>query len=919
MAPPDRRDVPTNSGSSDQGQTNETSHIFQAQVNQERTKATPDLQKEIFRANDQVQSSVQADQTIVYPNKLISEAQSAGKEIASYLQGGRSLTDIIQYRDAQGQIREMTVGDRIDSLKTLINQDCQNAITAANELVKQKPNLEKDLGNVTAQLQTAAQSMGLDYNSPNFRDQALNNPQLADLAKQQALLQSERMAPGAAMLTYAMLKAGGLTENPAASMESFRTTGMPKPSQQELNDAFLLVSQAGRTNQEIFNSPLYANVNTAVKADYAQTQQEKGNQIVTMLKQADQMSQSGDATKAEEMYKNAWKLGEGIDQKFLAAQLQLKDNQNNPQVSQALVGILSDVKEARMHYANFLVKQGKYGDALPIALSVGADTPEFAQQDPTYNKLVSDATFGKSLPQGELQAEQAKFAQLMQDKKYDEATTVLDKLTKNFQDTKATLDSGSTTLAATKKDLDTKLQDLEKKKDTTDKKEYDIEKARLENEKKVIDQNEKMNADFLKQGSYLKYLQGVLAYSKDDKDTAHALFEEVKKTDPELAGKKELQIDQLLDATKHQNWFQRNWHAIATIGAVVAGVAVGIGVGLLTGPGGIAAGIGTTAAIMGAVGGGAVAGGLVYSGVKGAAVGFDKVGFSDFKDGAFIGGSSALMVSGGPLLGGARAAAAGTEIAGGTAATAIEGGTWVARGASALNLTGRTVAIGTGFAAAKEGYAVAFDGKSWGDAAKSFAWEAPAYSVGAGMLGVTGKTLAVGSGIAAAKEGLDVVVDGKSLKDAGTGFFNGAPIYASSLGIISKVGGAVAPSLTSEAGYAAYRSAIPRAAMWTGVSQAGGGGVELGMNTYAQWKEHKLDPNNPTENSQIWERYNQLNPNLYRPADTMPVPTQQNGDQGAQPQPQPRDQPAPQQRKPLTQAEIDHMSGQDIVDEPVKR
>lgn len=733
MAPPNR-EVQPNVNPTDTTHQNDQTHpvtdassVFITQLQDDsRSQRTRDVSK----VSDQALSAVKPDQTAVYPNKLIAEAQSAGREISTILQGGHKSTDVIQYKDANGQIRETTVGERVESLRTLINQDCQNAITASNELIKNNPNLEQNLNAATAKLQDAATKLGLDPSSPNFAQQAANNPELRQLAQDQAVLQSARMAPGTAMLTYAMLKAEGLTDNPMTSMEAYKTTGVPKPSDKELADAFLLTAQAGRTNQEVFNSPLYASVNNAVKTDYAVTQNEKGQNILKMLKDADALAQSGDSAKAEQRYKEAWQLGETVDQKFLAAQLKLQDNQSNPQVAQALVGIMADVKEARMHYANFLVKQGKYDDALPIALSVGSDTPEFAQADPTFNKLVSDATFGKSMPQGELQAHQAKFAQLMQDtnnpNRFTEAQKELDILQKNFQDTKATLDAGKPKLDAAKTDIDTKLADLEKKKDSTDPEEYKIEQLRLTNEKKTIEAVEKQNEQFEKGGPYLKYLQGVLAYSKEDKDTAHALFEEVKKTDPELAANKDLKIDELLDATKHQNWFQRNWHAIATVGAVVAGVVVGVGVGLLTGPGGIAAGIGTTGAILAAVGGGAIAGGLVFTGTKAAALGTDQVTWKDFREGALIGGASAV-----PAIRVGAAFAPGAAGLGALEATAAGGTNAFAR----FGITKASLAYGAGVAGADQGMHVAFDGKSWKDAGIDFVKEAPIDALTYGMAG----------------------------------------------------------------------------------------------------------------------------------------------------------------------------------------
>jgi hypothetical protein len=825
MAPP--REIQTSSNPSE---PIDASDAFRAQVQKDTAPKTNEQTRDVSKVSDQVLSAVKPDQTAVYPNKLIAEARSSGKEIASYLQSDHKTTDLIQYKDANGAIRETTVGERVEALRTLINQDCQNAITASNELIKNNPNLDRDLDNATARLQTAAQKAGLDYNSADFSQQAANHPELKQLAADQAILQSARMAPGTAMLTYAMLKAEGLTENPATSMESFKSTGVPKPTDKELNDAFLLVSQAGRTNPEVFNSPLYAAVNDAVKTDYAVTQNQKGSDIVTMLKTADQLAQSGDSTKAEAKYKEAWQLGETIDQKFLGAQLQLQDNQSNPQVAQALIGIMGDVKEARLHYANFLVKEGKYDTALPIALSVGSDTPQFIKGDPTYVKLISDATFGSSLPQGDLQVHQAKFASLMQDtnnpNRFTDAQKELDILQKNFQDTKATLDQGKTALDAEKTKIDTQLADLEKKKDTTDATEYKIEQQRLNDQKKTIDQVEQQNAQFEKQGPYLKYLQGVLAYSKDDKDTAHACFEEVKNTDPELAANPALNLDKLLDATKHQNWFQRNWHAIATVGAIAAGVVVGIGVGFLTGPGGIAAGIGTTGAILAAVGGGAVAGGLVFTGTKAAALGTDAVTWKDFREGALIGGSSAVP--------------------------AMRLGAAFAPGAAGLASLQATAATGAG----------------------TFA-----------RLGITGKSLVYGAGVAGAKESMAVAFDGKSWKDAGVSFLKEAPVDAMTFGLAGRATGAL--------------GLIGTDAMFNGGATAA---VETGVQTWADLHEHVLDPTNAQEQDIIAQRYNQVDPSLFRPE--------------AAPAPQPGEvtQPA---RKQLTQEQIDAMRNQEIKDEPV--
>ena len=344
-------------------------------------------------------------------------------------------TPLFQVQDASGNMVEMTVSQRITQLKQEINTDSNNAIIASDELAKQNPHLNQQLQETTNTLQQAAQQLGLNYQDPNFSQElqtqmqsASGNPQeltylqqVQDLANQQELLQSQRFAPATARMSYAMLMSQGVTDNPVTSMSAYAQNGAPQPSSRELNDAFMLMRQASRSDSEVANDPMFNQINTNITGQYAETQSGRSAQIATDLQQANAAASSGDKAGAEKFYQEAWKTGEGIDQRFILAQLQIPDNANNPQVSQALIGILTNVKEARLDYANFLNGEGKFSQALPIALSVGAQTPQFAQQDPTYNKIVQKATFGDSVPQSDLQSLQTKFAQEMQDKKFTAA------------------------------------------------------------------------------------------------------------------------------------------------------------------------------------------------------------------------------------------------------------------------------------------------------------------------------------------------------------------------------------------------------------------------------------------------------------------------------------------------------------------
>ncbi|HEY9714991.1 MAG TPA: hypothetical protein V6C72_16095, partial [Chroococcales cyanobacterium] len=776
------------------------------------------------------------DQVQVKPNQLLVDAQNSAKEIATLLQSGANPQETIQYTDSSGQVHESTIADRVSQLKDQINQDCQNAITGA-DAIDQK-DISKQLDSNAQQLEPLAKQFGLDVNDPQFDQkvqqleqyygnsaQAGTIQQIAELAQQRDVLNSQRMAPATARFGYAMLKADGFTDNPVASLESMAQTGQPKPTAQELADAHMLIGQAGRLNDEAKNSPLFQQVDQTVSGQYEQNQSQKGQLIVSEIAQAKQLEAAGQKDKAEAMYKKAYEDGEGIDQKFIAAQLRIPANANNPQVAQALIGILSDVKDARLDYANFLNKQGKYSDALPIALKVGADTPEFAQNDPSYNQIVQKAMFGDSQGVGDLASMQQKFASLMQDKKYSEAKDELDKIKGAYQTAKDQLTRDDSTLDAQKKTIDDQITNLQKQKDTMDPTEYKIEQQRLNDEKTVMENAAKQNAAFEKQGGYYDYLTGMVAYCQGDKKTAHSNFEAAKNEDPDLAKNDQLQLDKLIDDTKEKGWFERNWHAIATVGAVVAGVAVGVAVGCLTGPGGIAAGIGTTGAILAAVGGGAVAGGLAYSGIKGAAVGFDKVGWNDFATGAFTGALSAVpgMQLGGSLLAGTAVAGGETAIAAGTDAAvtagtsgAVEAGTAGLTEAGATGLTeagAETTAAGAGTTAA-----------GWGARAVSLA----------GRFGINGTSLAVGTGVSAAQQGWNVAYNGESWGDAAKNFATGSLTNAMTVGMGGRAfsgGGTLFSRSLNFLGFAGG----------TGLVSSG---IEVGTDAYIQHTYKPLDLNN---------------------------------------------------------------------------
>lgn len=103
MAPPNREVQPTvnPNDASHQGEDHQlmtdASSVLIASVQDAQTR------RDVAKVNDQALSAVRPDQTAVYPNKLIAEAQASGKEIATLLQTHKD-TDVIQYKIGRAHV-----------------------------------------------------------------------------------------------------------------------------------------------------------------------------------------------------------------------------------------------------------------------------------------------------------------------------------------------------------------------------------------------------------------------------------------------------------------------------------------------------------------------------------------------------------------------------------------------------------------------------------------------------------------------------------------------------------------------------------------------------------------------------------------------------------------------------------------------
>jgi hypothetical protein len=795
----------------------------------------------IAAANDRTRVAAAGDQQVVDPVDLIKQAQADGAELLQL--GGRQKWDRIQVRDAQtGQMKEMTVEERMLELKANIKAGTERAIAIADALPQDQ--ITKNMEENARKLDTLTKQMGVNLQTlkPEQLQAMANTAQgkeLIGLLQEREQINLARFMPAMTRIVAANFKAEGMT-SPEGQMATPQNP-VPKPSPQEISDAMTLLNQAARSGDngvpgqqsvgnEVARSQMFLETSAKVTGIYAENQQDRGKSIVRNIQEAQQLAAQGKAEEAGAKLKAAYDTAETIDYKFIAAQLREPHNQNNPQVKQALIDIINNGFQARTNYAKHLRDTGRFEDALPIVVKAEADTPEFAAADPTFGKLKADAMFGKTVPQGELENHQLKFQEAIQNKDFTAAQKEIDFLRGNYQKTIDQLDKGDKKLQEEQTKVKQQLADLEKQQ--IDQKQKDIEKERLNKELEILEQNLKMNDEFRKQYPMIQYLAGVLAFSKGDNKDAHALFEEVKKTSPEIAGNKEMKLDDLLEETREKGWLESNWNSIKKglcIGAaVLAGVAVGAAL-FWTGPGAALAGTGTALGVAGALGisfaGGAVAGSLAGVGTKYVTEGFDasKISGRDFLEYGVYGGAAGAAAITGPLLGAAGVGAGVSSTAG---TLAVNVGTRVAPAA----------VFGYGSTGGNQLLQVAYDGKSWGDAAKDTAiWGTVSTAAYALTPGLSNSYAAGGNAFReATAEGVQTSLRQQMMSTA----------------LRQNIGHAGRPlvgwTLVGETGFPVLGQTYRQYSPWR---------VPVVSDVFGRPNAVPLDPSNPKEEEEMWNRY----------------------------------------------------------------
>lgn len=656
--------------------------------------------------------------------------------------------------------------------------------------------------------------------------------QKANLEKLKGLLtnydsiQKERNALTAVDVSVAELMMGGHTHKAGEQ----KLEGLPA-TRSEIMRAYEIMNKAGRGNPQMEQTAQFQAIKEQSGAMYADIQLQRSKDAVLALQAADKLRTEGKPTEAQAKYEEALQKVKGVDMATITTQWQsqmkefntvqekltaLGNPPSNPQEAQRLtmelqqrqqIGlqleqIIQVGKEVKTEYARFLNEQGKPGDALPLLTSVASGTPqELLAGDATFVEQLEKAQSLGSVTSGDAEKHRVLYEQAMAAKDWSKAESELAIL-------KAAATKASETNIQSVKDrlgvmdkrqteIQTELADLQKN-TAMDSEAKALRQQQLEAEKNGYDVLRKQMSEGLapmekaaqEQAHQLRYMEGVIAFSKDDKETAHKIFKELKAEAPEIAGNKEFQLEELLEETRKKSLAERLWDPFVTglkIAAVVGAIALATAVTApIGGVGGVAAGI--------ALGGALGAGGVFTAGAigHGVAKGMDWKSTDNYQNwrpgqdlamGAIGGGGGmalkALFAAGGVAGVGGNMTAAGARMA------AAEGGATL--GSRALTFGGNALikttelasqatslkgamAIGGSYGFGSEAYNAAFNGKqfSFQDATiRSVGTAAALYGAGkTGGLGSFKGSAVYGLGMTAQEQGIEVK-NGKDLTQAG--------------------------------------------------------------------------------------------------------------------------------------------------------
>lgn len=522
---------------------------------------------------------------------------------------------------------------RKQQLQETIQAQMTEAVKRADAIQQTGPNGVETLlndfhKNKDAQKDALATQLGFDprtvsteqiqqkFGSGNVpRDTMQKAEDLFRLQSELESIQKLRMAPAVVRTQYADLLSQGFLESDASQ------AGKPgaKISQDHAMQAYQMLREAARlgSNNEVRNSDDFQRVAFRTTMQYADFQNDRCKDVITAIQKADEFNKAGKTKEAEDQYKEAMKKGDSVDLKFVMQQLNEPRNQQNQEVMNGLRQIVMATEGARTEYARFLNQQGRFDEALPLLIKVQADTPQLVANDKGFQEMISTALRGTKDAANETDSPQAhltKYDDAIQRKDYkaaEEEIKAAKALAAKYANPEV-LDKDLARLDTEKKSLEDQKKALDKNNSMSDE-DKKLEMARLDSQLGLM----KAYADNLKNNKnakdYIDYKDAYLDYVKGDNDSAHAKFEAFKQANPTMANNPDFHMDDLMEATRHKGWFERNIKGILIGAAVVVGAAVAIGTfgAALPAEAGIAATLGVGAVAFGA---GTIAGTGAYVG-----------------------------------------------------------------------------------------------------------------------------------------------------------------------------------------------------------------------------------------------------------------------------------------------------------------
>lgn len=431
-------------------------------------------------------------------------------------------------------------------------------------------------------------------------------------------IQRERHALSKVDVVAAQLMMGGFTHR-----EGEQTLNGQPATRQEIMRAYETVNRAGRGNAQLEVTPQYQAVKDQSTDMFSRSQLQRSSDAVMALKAADDLRVAGKVTEAQAKYEEALKKVKEVDMATITTQWQAQMKEFNlvaeklnalgpnpdPREAQRLTAeweqrrdiglqleqIIQVGKEVKTQYAAFLNEQGKSNEALPLLSSVAAQTPpELLAGDKTFEEQMEKAQSMGSITNGDAEKHRVLYEQALAAKDWSTAERELGILKEaSIKASEQSIQGAKDKIAAMTKrqtEIDTELAELQQN-STLSAEAKALRQQQLTNEKGGYDVLRKALEDGLgpaekaaeEHKHQLRYMEGVIAFSKDDKDTAHKIFKELEAEAPEIAANKEYQLEGLIEETRKKGWWERHWDTIVNVGKFVAiGVAIAAA-GLVTG------------------------------------------------------------------------------------------------------------------------------------------------------------------------------------------------------------------------------------------------------------------------------------------------------------------------------------------------